>query len=413
MDTLSRRRFLIASGVAGGTALLAGSAGITWAQLQQRAADTPLVPGSAILVLVTLYGGNDGINAVIPYADPAYHDARPELAYAPADVLRLDDSLGLNPALKGLAELWRRDNLAIVRGAGYPQPDRSHFRSMDIWQTASPSRPSHTGWLGRWLDATGDDPVRAVNIGAVLPPLAVGAKATAAALPLGKSSPLAADLGAALQGLGGADPADSPTQAMVCSSYRSERTVAATFSRALNPDGEAPDHKQPAAAGSGGGQQGLAQQLDLVSRCIKAGVPTKAYSVSLGGFDTHADERGTQQALLGTLDGAVSTFLADMAGDPHGKGVVLVAYSEFGRRVQANASQGTDHGTAGPVFVAGTPVQGGFYGAQPSLTDLNNGDLKSDVDFRSVYAELLHRVLRADPEQVLGGSFPELGFLRT
>ncbi len=232
MDTLSRRRFLIASGVAGGTALLAGSAGITWTQLQQRAADTPLVPGSAILVLVTLYGGNDGINTVIPYADPAYHDARPELAYAPADVLRLDDSLGLNPALKGLAELWRRDNLAIVRGAGYPQPDRSHFRSMDIWQTASPSRPSHTGWLGRWLDATGDDPVRAVNIGAVLPPLAVGSKATAAALPLGRSSPLAADLGAALQGLGGADPADSPTQAMVCSSYRSERTVAATFSRA-------------------------------------------------------------------------------------------------------------------------------------------------------------------------------------
>ena len=123
-----------------------------------------------------MYGGNDGINTVIPYADNAYHDARPELAYAPGDVLHLDDQLGLNPALKGLAQQWNRRKLAIVRGVGYPQPDHSHFRSMDVWQTASPSEPVSTGWIGRWLDATGNDPLRAVNIGAVLPPLAIGAK---------------------------------------------------------------------------------------------------------------------------------------------------------------------------------------------------------------------------------------------
>jgi len=413
MDTLTRRRFLIGSGVVGGAALLAGSAGVTWAELAQRASETPIAPGSAILVLVTMYGGNDGINTVIPYADPAYHDARPELAYAPGDVLHLDDTLGLNPAMKGMAELWQRKNLAIVRGAGYPQPDHSHFRSMDIWQTASPSEPYNTGWLGRWLDATGDDPVRAVNIGAVLPPLAVGNKSTAAALPLGKTTPLAADLATALHGLGGVDAADSPFDAMVCASYRAERTVASAFTPALDPNAQAPDHTTEAKGGSGGGQQGLAEQLDLVARCIKVGVPTKAYAVSLGGFDTHADERGTQQALLGALDGAVSKFLSDMAGDPRGKNVVLVAYSEFGRRVQANASQGTDHGTAGPVFVAGQPVKGGFYGAEPSLTDLDNGDLRSDVDFRSIYGEMLHRVLDADPQQILGGSFPELGLLRT
>jgi len=267
--------------------------------------------------------------------------------------------------------------------------------------------------LGRWLDATGDDPVRAVNIGAVLPPLAVGNKSTAAALPLGKTTPLAADLATALHGLGGVDAADSPSDAMVCASYRAERIVASTFTPALDPNAQAPDHTTEAKGGSGGGQQGLAEQLDLVARCIKVGVPTKAYAVSLGGFDTHADERGTQQALLGTLDGAVSKFLSDMAGDPRGKNVVLVAYSEFGRRVQANASQGTDHGTAGPVFVAGQPVKGGFYGAEPSLTDLANGDLRSDVDFRSIYGEMLHRVLDADPQQILGGSFPELGLLRT
>lgn len=411
MDTLTRRRFLIASGVTGGAALLAGSAGVTWSELAHRAAQDPLPPSSNILVLLTMYGGNDGINTLIPYTDPAYHDARPELAYAPADVLHLDDTLGLNPAMKGMAALWQRKNLAVVRGVGYPTPDHSHFRSMDIWQTASPSEPTNTGWLGRWLDTTGDDPVRAVNIGAVLPPLAVGKNATAAALPLGKSTPLAGDLATALQGLGVADSGDSPANTMVRSSFRSERTVAATLGQALDPAAGTPDHNQVVAAGSGGGQQGLTQQLDLVTRCIKAGVPTKAYSVSLGGFDTHADERGTQQTLLATLDAAVSKFLTDMAADPHGKGVVLVAYSEFGRRVKANASQGTDHGTAGPVFIAGLPVRGGFYGAEPSLTDLDNGDLKATVDFRSIYAEILHRVLGADPTQVLNGTFPELGML--
>jgi len=234
----------------------------------------------------------------------------------------------------------------------------------------------------------------------VLPPLSVGNRCTAAALPVGAQKPLAKDLGAALQGLGGAAATDTPTEAMVCASLRAERTVSATFG--------------PISAGEQSkGKQDLSAQLDVVARCIKAGVPTKAYTVSLGGFDTHADERGTQQTLLGGLDSAVSKFLADMAGDPHGKGVVLMTYSEFGRRVQANASQGTDHGTAGPVFLAGLPVRGGFYGAEPSLTDLDNGDLKADVDFRSIYGEVLHRVLGADPEQVLGGTFPELGMLHT
>jgi len=400
MDTLTRRRFLLASGVVGGAALLAGSAGVTWTELERRAQSDPLPTGSSILVLVTLYGGNDGVNTLIPYADPAYHDARPELAYAPADVLHLDDRLGLNPAMKGMTELWSNKHLAVVRGVGYPQPDHSHFRSMDIWQTASPSAPTNTGWIGRWLDATGDDPVRAVNLGAVLPPLAVGSRCTAAALPVGVQKPLAKDLAAALQGLGEAAPTDTPAEAMVCSSLRAERTVAGTF----DPISIADPSK---------GKQDLAAQLDLVARCIKAGVPTRAYSVSLGGFDTHADERGTQQNLLGALDAAVSKFLGDMASDPHGKGVVLMTYSEFGRRVKANASQGTDHGTAGPVFLAGLPVRGGFYGGEPSLTDLDNGDLKADVDFRSIYGEVLHRVLGADPEQVLGGSFPELGMLHT
>jgi uncharacterized protein (DUF1501 family) len=411
MDTITRRRFLVASGVTGGVALAAGSGLVTWHQLSQRAASDPQPVGSKILVIVTLYGGNDGINTLVPYADPAYHDARPELAYAEGEVLHLDSSLGLNPALKGMADLWRGERLAVVRGVGYPKPDHSHFRSMDIWQTASPDTPVNTGWIGRWLDATGDDPVRAVNIGAVLPPLAVGTKSAAAALPLGRDIPLPSALETALRGLGQPDPSDSSAEAMVTASYRAERTAAATFDSVLDPSSTQPDHDQTAAAGSAGGQQSLKAQLDVVARCIKAGVPTSVYSVSLGGFDTHADEKGTQQTQLGVLDTALSGFLQDMAGDPRGQGVVALVYSEFGRRVTANASQGTDHGTAGPVFLAGRPVKGGFYGTEPSLSDLDNGDLKVTTDFRDVYAELLHKVLDTDPTAVIGSSRSELGFI--
>ncbi|MGC1156109.1 DUF1501 domain-containing protein, partial [Mycobacterium sp.] len=355
-----------------------------------------LAEGSGVLVILTMYGGNDGINTVIPYADNAYHDARPELAYAPGDVLNLDGQLGLNPALKGLAQQWNSRKLAIVRGAGYPQPDHSHFRSMDIWQTASPSEPVSTGWIGRWLDATGNDPLRAVNIGSVLPPLAVGEKCTAAALSASEKPESADRFAATMDALGADDPNDTPAMAAVCDAYRATRTTDTTFS-GIKPSGAKPN--------------GLAGQLGMVASAIKAGVPTRVYAVNLGGFDTHADERGTQQRLLQTFDEAVTPFLQQMAGDRYGKNVVLMAYSEFGRRVKANASQGTDHGTAGPVFVAGTPVRGGFYGDEPSLTDLDHGDLKPTTDFRDVYYELLSQTLQTDPAPSVGAGRRSLGFL--
>ena len=410
MDNLSRRRFLVASGTAGVAAAAVATGYLTWPELQQKATAAPLAPGTPILVLVTLYGGNDGLGAVVPYADPAYARARPDFAYTEAEVHPLGEGLGLNPAMTGLAGLWSNKQLAIVRGVGYPRPGHSHFRSMDIWQTASPDAPVNTGWIGRWLDRTGDDPTRAVNIGSILPPLAVGAKGAAAALPLGKGAALPAALGAAFTGLGKPDPADTPAQAMVAASYRSERTVDSTFS-ALH-DGTSDDGTdEPAGGATAGGQSGLAAQLDMVSRCIKIGVPTTVYTVSLGGFDTHADEKGTQQSKLAALDGAVSGFLRSMSGTSRAADVVITCYSEFGRRVGANASHGTDHGTAGPMFIAGPAVRGGFYGEQPSLTDLVDADLRSTVDFRTVYGELLDKVLRTDPEPIIGATAAPLGFL--
>jgi uncharacterized protein (DUF1501 family) len=361
MPDINRRRFLIASAGVGAVGLLSGTVAVSWHDLMRAAQDRPLADNAGVLVIVTLYGGNDGINTLIPYANNAYHDARPELAYAPGEVLHLDEQLGLNPAMKGLAQLWNQRQLAIVRGVGYPQPDHSHFRSMDIWQTALPAQPVSTGWIGRWLDATGDDPLRAVNIGPVLPALAVGEKCTAAALSTCQIPASQADrLDTIMDALGTDDPSDTPAMAAVCKAYRAARTTNATFASVKPADS---DHNS------------LATQLSMVASAVRARVPTRVYTVQLGGFDTHADERATQQRLLQTLDEAVTPFLQQMAGDRYGRNVVLMTYSEFGRRVRANASQGTDHGTAGPVFVAGAPVKGGFYGEEPSLTNLDNGDL--------------------------------------
>jgi len=392
MPEMNRRRFLIASAGAGAVGLLSGAMAVDWNDLMQAAQDNPLPPGAGVLVLCTLYGGNDGINTLIPYADNAYHDARPELAYAPQDVLHLDQQLGLNPAMKGLAQLWNQQHLAIVRGVSYPQPDHSHFRSMDIWQTASPAEPVSTGWIGRWLDATGDDPLRAVNIGAVLPPLAVGAKYTAAALSPGGGAAAAGRFDTVMDALGRNDPSDTPAMAAVCKAYRAARTTDTTF-KSVKPAGKQPNS--------------LRSQLSMVAAAVKARVPTRVYTLQLGGFDTHANERNTQQRLLQTFDEAVTPFLQQVADT----NVVLMAYSEFGRRVRANASQGTDHGTAGPVFVAGTPVKGGFYGEEPSLTNLDNGDLKFTTDFRDVYHELLERTVGTDPTPAVGAGRTSLGFL--
>jgi uncharacterized protein (DUF1501 family) len=392
MPEINRRRFLIASAGVGAAGLLSGAAAVSWHDLMRAAQDRPLPAGAGVLVICSLYGGNDGINTLIPYADSAYHDARPELAYAPGEVLHLDEQLGLNPAMKGLAQLWDQRQLAIVRGVSYPRPDHSHFRSMDIWQTASPAEPVSTGWIGRWLDATGDDPLRAVNIGAVLPPLAVGEKYTAAALSAGRGGAAADQFDTIMDALGHDDPADTPAMAAVCKAYRAARTTGTTFASVKPSD---KDHNS------------LATQLSMVAAAIKARVPTRVYIVQLGGFDTHANERNTQQRLLQTLDEAVTPFLRQVAGS----NAVLMAYSEFGRRVHANASQGTDHGSAGPVFVAGTPVKGGLYGEEPSLRNLDNGDLKYTTDFRDIYYELLSRTVGTDPTPSVGAGRTSLGFL--
>lgn len=400
MPEVNRRKFLIASAGMGALGV-AGAAGITVPQLLEAGRERPGDPERGILVIVTLYGGNDGLSTVVPMDDPAYYDARPELAYAPSELIDLDGTYGLNPALKGLSSLWRDQHLAIVRGVGYPNQDRSHFRSMDIWQSASPSQPVDTGWIGRWLDATGDDPLRAVNIGAVLPPMAIGERRTASAL--ADSIPLVpAYWQETLKALSADDPADTIAMSGVCASYRASEQTDSAFrliTHGTEPIAKAADANE------------LAEDLDLVARCVRANVPTQVYMVDLLGFDTHADERGTQQQLLQKIDDALTPFLQRMRATASGKNLVVMVYSEFGRRVAANASQGTDHGTSGPVLILGSSVKGGFYGDAPSLTDLVDGDLRTTTDFRDVYSELLTRTLGTDPGPSVGTGRRELGFL--
>jgi uncharacterized protein (DUF1501 family) len=409
MDAVTRRRFLLASGVAGGSALVAGAAKLSLGGLLRTASEASAREDhrkTSKLVIVTLYGGNDGLNTVVPYANPAYYRARPELAYEPERVLRLDGALGLNPMLKGLSSLWGEQRLAVVLGAGYPKPDRSHFRSMDIWQTASPSGPTSSGWVGRWLDGTKAAPEAAVSFEPMLPPLLAGETRTGACVSIGglKLPPgVSADM---IGALGRREPNESELQARAADAYanlinidqliRDAEAASAAPETTVQPD---------SPATSTGGSNVLSAQLSRVAQCVEAGVPTRVYSVSLGGFDTHASERLGHEFLLRQLDQALTSFAARLSATEAGRQVTTVVYSEFGRRVRANASDGTDHGTAGPVLVLGSQVAGGLYGEQPSLTDLDDGDLKLTTDFRDVIGTLLASVLQADPARYVGGGY--------
>jgi uncharacterized protein (DUF1501 family) len=408
---LTRRRFL--AGTA--TAAAAGAAGITVAEhpwspghpSSKPTAGRPAARTDGVLVLVGLFGGNDGLNTVIPYQDSAYLAGRPQLGYQPDQVLAIGDGLALHPNLKGLKALWDAKQLAIVRGVGYPDPSRSHFRSMDIWQTAVPDHEETTGWLGRWLDATGSDPLRALSIGPTTPRAFAGLKASGAAVPNGALRlPGGPSLRHGVADLNAPDTNLPALAARVTQVGRDLLTVQSTLAAALaTPPSTATGQGKGLAATTLGGQ------LELVGRLIKAGVPTRVYSVALGGFDNHANEKDAHAQLMTELDEGVSGFLQSMQGDEHDAGVVVMTYSEFGRRVAQNASAGTDHGTAAPVLVAGPSVRGGFHGDEPSLTHLDDGDLRFTTDFRSVYSTVLAHTVGVDPKVGLGKPFPLLGFL--
>ena len=400
MDTLSRRKFLQLSGAA---AVGAAAPMLTMEDIAHAAQTRPLPLGTPILIVVTLYGGNDGLNTVVPYADPLYYSSRPDISYAADNILKLDDQLGLNPAMTGIKTMWDQKKVAIVRGVGYPKPDRSHFTSMAIWQSGTPITKLNSGWLGRWVESQEVDPMLAISLGSVLPPLLAGDKRSGSALPLGGLVIPTGTFAKDCQKLARAASSDNKLMAAAATSMRTLFSVSNTITPVLKMPAPVADDLPTVNGGNAGGDSNLAQQLDVVAKLIAAGSPTRVWSVSLGGFDTHANEANAQSQLLSTVSAALSRFASQMKNTSRGKDIVTMVYSEFGRRVKGNASQGTDHGTAGPVFLIGDRVKGGFYGEQPSLSKLINGDLAVTTDFRDIYAAVLEDVLKSPAERVLTG----------
>lgn len=399
MSKFTRRQFLKYSGA---SSIVTAASVLGISDIAQAAIARPLPLGTPILLVVTLYGGNDGLNTVIPFQDATYFAARPGLSYQAETLLPLSDGLALNPAMTGIKSLWDQQKVAIVRGVGYPKPDRSHFTSMAKWQTGSPNTYVNTGWLGRWLDTQKADPLTSISLGSVLPPLLVGAKNSGSALPLGGLIIPNGVLAKACTQLSKPSPADNKFMATAALSMRNLFNVSETITSVLAQPAQVSDDLPTISGGNAGGDSNLTQQLNVVGKLIAAGAPTKVWSVSLGGFDTHANEANAQAALLGTVSTSISKFLTQMKASGRSKDITVLIYSEFGRRVKANGSDGTDHGTSGPVFLIGDRVKGGFYGDQPSLNKLIDGDLAVTTDFRDIYSTVLENVLLTPAEQILG-----------
>ena len=400
MDTVTRRKFLQLT--SGAVAVGATAPLLSMNEIAQAAIDRPLPPGTPILVVVTLYGGNDGLNTVIPFTDPIYFSSRPQISYKAETLLPLDAELALNPAMKGVKALWDQKKVAIIRGVGYPDPDRSHFSSMAKWQTASPARHINTGWLGRWVDSQEEDPMLAISLGSVLPPMLAGAKRSGSALPIGG---LVIPKGAlATECLQLSKPArrDTKLMAAAATSMRNLFSVSTNVQPVLKAPAPVSPDLPTTNGGNAGGDSNLAQQLDVVAKLIAVGSPTKVWSVSLGGFDTHANEANAQAALLGVVSDSLSRFMGQLKATTRSNDVTIMVYSEFGRRVVGNGSEGTDHGTSGPMFLIGNSVKGGFYGDQPSLKNLVKGDLAVTTDFRDVYATVLEKVLKSPSDPTIG-----------
>jgi uncharacterized protein (DUF1501 family) len=333
-----------------------------------------------ILLLVELKGGNDGLNTVIPYADPLYRELRPDLGVARERVLQLDEHVGLHPKLEPLMDAWKARDFAIVQGVGYPDPNRSHFRSIEIWDTASSSSQLLTeGWVARALEhatlpkgAGVDCIVIDTNALPVMGPDLRTIVMQDEATFLSQAQAMTAGVPADDQG----NPALRHLLAVRRQIYEGAATLRDKLQAA------------PAPARSAAGIGAFGKRLDLATRIITGGVPVLAVKIALPGFDTHADQAPTHEALLTVLARGLATFRHNMVAAGRWDDVVVLTYSEFGRRVRQNASAGTDHGAAAPHFVMGGKVRGGLHGRSPSLADLEDGDLRHTVDFRDVYSAI-------------------------
>ncbi|MEY4769266.1 MAG: hypothetical protein RIQ40_6 [Planctomycetota bacterium] len=381
------------------------------------------VPGERVLVIVQMGGGNDGLNTVVPYGSADYYNQRPTIgiqaptaqARGQAGValdLARDPGIGLHPSLRGLKELFDDGQLAVLQGVGYPNPNRSHFTSMDIWNTAD-TNGKGDGWIGRYFDNTCN--------GTPLPEGAISIGRTAPLAMVGKvQKPINFESADLFRWMG--NDVDHRMEATYEAMNRagvlphtSERSEAAFLMRTaldaqLSSDRiRAAVERQPLATWP---SSDLAKQLKMIAAMIRDGMKTRVYYASISGFDTHAGQLGAHARNLQQVGDALLAFQKELKAQGNQDRVATLVFSEFGRRVRQNASGGTDHGTAAPSFVIGAKVKAGLHGAHPSLTDLDNGDLKYTQDFRGVYAALLEDWLKTPSNKVLGGTFAKAKIIK-
>lgn len=396
-----------------GMGIVGIGAGVPGFLLQTALAGEKTKGDGRILVVLQLSGGHDGLSAIVPYANEHYQQARKVTRIGEQEVLKIDDQFGCHPHLKGCRALLDDGKFAVLHGVGYPNPNRSHFKSMDIWHLGdNTARKYQTGWIGRYADlAYRGDPNPTVT-------LAVGGEKTPLALQ-GEEHPglsvrqpdtfryaAAGQLGMSYDRLNRPETARHNPRL----DFISRTAVAANeSSEAIRKLAAA---RKPSAAYP---RTPLGNSLSQVANLIAGGLPTRVYYVFQGGFDTHAGQRARHDRLMSELDEAVTTFQRDLDGLGLSDRVLTMAFSEFGRRVQENFSQGTDHGVAGPMFLFGTAVRAGLHGCFPSLDPehLIAGDLKHTLDFRCAYATVLEHWLGTPSEPILGAKFETMNFLRS
>jgi len=378
-----------------------------------------------VLVVIQLSGGNDGLNTVIPFSHDAYYRARPSLAVAKENVLRVTDDIGLHPNLAPLKELYDAGKLAVIQGVGYPNPDRSHFRSMEIWQSGITDGFETTGWIGRMFDHTcnnthlNPDSRSAVGSGETRGLLGSPTLGVSIDEILNPALNCNCSVGVALR-----DPEQFYRMTRV--SARAEKskeggtpsTVASQIDflrrTAMNAEVSADRIRRSVRSvqtKTDYPKEPFAQGMKLIAAMIAGGMDTRVYYISLGGFDTHANQQGAHERLLKTLAEGIGAFQKDLEALGQAERVLGFTFSEFGRRVAENGSRGTDHGQAAPMFVFGKTVKPGVIGPHPSLEDLNGGDLKFKTDFRQVYATALEKWMEVDSSKILSQKFDPLPFV--
>ena len=381
---------------------------------QQQGEPGGLADGGRALVVVQLAGGNDGLNTVVPVTDGLYYDARRGLSVSQSSALPLNSTTGLHPAMSRIKELWDQGSVAVVEGVGYSKPNFSHFVSMDIWQTADPELKLADGWLGRYFERNKGGrqaPFPGLAIGGTLPTsFSTPAVAVPSVGSIGNYQfqsdlqvpSIATQRLAAMLSLYGENTSGSGYADLL---HKTIQSAVASTNVLQDANSKYKTNLQYES-------NSLASALRLAVATIAADIGVKVFHVTIGGFDTHANQLVDQPRQLGILSTALYTFYSDLKAKGLDSKVLIMTWSEFGRRVKSNASQGTDHGTAAPVFFIGTPVKGGLYGQRPSLGNLDDGNLRYTVDFRSVYATALESWLGVSSRDVLDGNFETIPLLK-